>query len=210
MNNVILAGGGSYALNLGTLIEESGGIIYGYTDIIDTGLQWPFLGKDQEASLGVFPENVSVIIAIGTDTGLREKLYRIWSKSSVPFFTFIHRQSYVCNTAEIGSGCVLFPHSSLGAQAILQNNVALCTGSIVEHETIIGNHSYLAPGTVISGRVVVGRKCMFGSNSTVTDSIEIKDGTILGAASLLLHPVHKVHGTYVGSPARRLCIRIKS
>jgi len=202
--NVILAGGGRHALSLGTMLEDAGRHILGYTDLQKTKLKWKYLGTDAQASTARFPENTYVIVAVGTDTRLREKIYQYYAATKISFLTFRHPQSYVASSAKLGEGCVLYPHTFAGADVVLGQNVHLCAGAVVEHGTVIGDHSYLAPGTVIAGNVKAGSNCLFGANSTVMESIHIADDTRLGAASFLLRSVELPGQTYAGVPAVRL------
>ncbi len=199
--NVILAGGGRHALSLGTMLEDAGRHILGYADRQKTKLKWQYLGTDAQASTARFPENTCVVVAVGTDTHIREKIYRHYAATTIPFLTFRHPQSYVASSARLGEGCVLYPHTFVGAEVVLGQNVHLCAGAVVEHGTVIGDNSYLAPGTVVAGNVKAGANCLFGANSTVMESIHIADDTRLGAASFLLRSVETPGQTYAGVPA---------
>ena len=173
--NVILAGGGGYALSLGTMLEDAGLHILGYTDLLSTSLRWRYLGAE-------FSGNAYVVVAVGTDTRIREKIFNQYI--SQHFLTFQHPQAYVSSSAKLEVGCVIYPHAFIGAEVILGRNVHICAGAVVEHGTTIGDHSYIAPGAVIAGNVRIGTNCMLGINSTVVPSIHLADYTLLGAASL--------------------------
>jgi len=199
--NVILAGGGRHSLSLGSLLEEAGLNILGYTDLHPRDMKWKYLGTDHEIVPGELPDNTFIVVAVGTDTHIREALFRYYTDLKLPFLTFVHSQSYVSGSAKLGEGCILYPHSFVGANVRLERNVHLCCGAIVEHESSIGQHSYLAPGAVVAGRVSAGSGCMLGINSTVMESIHLADRTTLGAASFLLRSVDLPGQTYVGVPA---------
>ncbi len=199
--NVILAGGGGHALSLGTMLEAAGLHILGYTDLQATSLRWKYLGTDAEIASAGFPENTYVVVAVGTNTRLRERIFNQYVSSPLPFLTFKHPQSYVSDSAKMGEGCILYPHTFIGADVVLGQNVHLCAGAIVDHGTVIGDHSYVAPGAVIAGNVRVGSHCMLGINSTVMESIHLADYTQLGAASFLLRSVDIPGQIYAGVPA---------
>ena len=203
--NVILAGGGGHALSLGAMLETAGFHILGYTDLRATRLRWKYLGTDAGAAAGKFPDNTCVVVAVGTDTSLREMLFNRYVSSPLPLLTFKHPQSYVSDSAKLGEGCVLYPHTFVGADVVLGQNVHLCAGTVVDHGTTIGDHSYVAPGAVIAGNVKVGSHCMLGINATVMESIHLAEHTQLGAASLLLRSVDLPGQVYAGVPA--VCLK---
>jgi sugar O-acyltransferase (sialic acid O-acetyltransferase NeuD family) len=203
--NLILAGGGGHALSLGTLLEDAGFCILGYTDLRATTLRWKYLGTDDEIVAATLPENTQVVVAVGTNTRIRGKIYNEYLSSPLQFLTFKHPQSYVSVSAKLEEGSVIYPNTFIGADVVLGQNVHLCAGAIVDHGTIIGAHSYVAPGAVIAGNVAVGTNCMLGINSTVMESIRLADYTQLGAASFLLRSVDTPSQIYAGVPA--VCLK---
>ena len=202
---VILAGGGRHALSVGTILHESGLEILGYTDVRPANLGWDYLGNDADVVTDELIDPIYVVVAIGTNTRIRERVFDHYVSSGMSFLTFKHSQSYVAGSAQVGEGCVLYPHTFVGAEVVLGKNVHVCAGAVIEHGTIIGDHSYIAPGAIIAGDVRVGTNCMIGINSTVMESVNVADYTILGAASLLLHSVELPEQTCRGVPA--VCLK---
>jgi len=203
--NVILFGGGGHALSLGTMLEEVGFNVLGYTDLKATDLKWEYLGTDVDVVSAEFPIDTYLVTAVGTNTHIRGRLFDRYAPSSFSALSFRHPQAYVSGSAKLGEGCVLYPHSFVGADVVLGRNVHLCAGAVVDHGTTIGDHTYVAPHAVIAGNVKVGNSCLLGINSTVMESIYLADYTQLGAASFLLRPVHLPGQKYAGVPA--VCLR---
>lgn len=202
--NAILVGGGGHALSVGSILEAAGIRILGYTDANPTDLKWEYVGTDGEVIQTEFPDGTYIVTAVGTDTQARMNIYNRYTSSNLRFMTFIHSLAYVDSSAQLGQGCVLYPHTFIGPNVVLGKNVNVSAGTIIEHGSSVGDHSYIAPGVTIAGNVRVGSNCLLGMNSAVMESISVADNTILGASSFLMKSVENASRTYAGVPARHL------
>ena len=124
-------------------------------------------------------------------------------RGRIPFATLVHPTAFVGPGADIGEGCVLFPHAIVDQGARLLPDTLVNVGACVSHDCTVGPHAFLAPRAVLSGFVTVGACCFVGDNATLVDGIAVAEGVTLGAGAVAVADLPAA-GTYVGVPARRL------
>lgn len=142
-----------------------------------------------------------LVLAIG-DNQLRKDLFNKYSKAGFSFQSFIHPESSVDTSSNLGEGNIFGPQVVIGANVQIGNNNIFNSSCVIEHETIVGNHCHVAPGATICGRVVLGNEVLVGANSTILDKKAVASKTIVGAGSTLIESVIIESQVMVGSPAR--------
>jgi len=142
-----------------------------------------------------------VLIAIGyKHMSVRKELFEQLSPI-IPFYTFIHSETYVDFSAKIGKGTIIYPGCIIDQYVTIQENVLINISSSIAHDSIIGRHSFLSPAIAIAGFVNIGEQCVIGINATIIDNISIANKVQIGAGAVVTEKLDKA-GLYVGIPAK--------
>ena len=201
---LVLIGGGAHSLCLLDILSSLGAQsrVLGYVDRQPSSLPLTYLGDEESFSGRYSPSNATLLMGIGTDIRLREKLFQLYKGWGFIFESLVSPGAHVSNTASMGEGCVVFPGAVLGAMAQLEENVVLHSNTVVEHQSHIGAHSYLAPGAVVPGISHIGKRVLLGPNSAMLDHLSLADDCVLGAGAVLTKSFSQPGKTLVGIPAR--------
>jgi sugar O-acyltransferase (sialic acid O-acetyltransferase NeuD family) len=117
--------------------------------------------------------------------------------------SLVDPSAFVSHTAEIGAGCVLYPHCFVGLNAVLGDGVFALAGCVINHDVRLADNVVLASGVLLAGGVRVEEECYFGQGCTVRQNLRIGRGSLVGMGSVVVHDVPP--GTVVaGNPARKL------
>lgn len=186
MEKIVLIGFGGHAKSVIDSIERQGRYeIYGYTELENMNLKYPYLGKDAELE-NIFKRGIkNAFICVGYmgKGTLREKLFCKLKEIGFSFPVVIDPSAIVAGNVFIdegtfvGKGCIINSESRIGKCCIIN------TGSIIEHETEVGDFSHVSVGTVLCGRVQVGKGAFIGANSTVIQCRKVLDYEIVPAGS---------------------------
>jgi sugar O-acyltransferase (sialic acid O-acetyltransferase NeuD family) len=121
--------------------------------------------------------------------------------------TLVAPSAFVCSTARIGTGCVLYPNCFVGHGARLGDRVFALTGSIVNHDDVLGDDVTLASGAIIAGEVTVESGCYLGQSCTVRQQLRVGAGSLIGMGAVVVADVPP-NSVMAGNPARRLRDRV--
>ena len=205
VRNIVLIGGGGHAVCVLDLLERQAAAksVLGYVDRARSGLELEYLGTDQAFIEEFHPRSteLSLLMAIGTETRVRTKLYSLFKSRGFSFGTLVDESAVISSTAQLGEGCVIFPNAVVGPAVALGDNVVIHSGAVVEHESVIGPHSFVCPGAVISGRCRIGEAAMIGAGATLIDNVSLADRCILAAGAVLNRDVTEPEQTLIGVPA---------
>jgi acetyltransferase EpsM len=141
-----------------------------------------------------------VIVAMGNNRErilLGDKL----EAAKLKFGNAIHGSSVVMESAEIGGGCMLLPHTVVNTGARLGKHVIVNTAAIVEHDSIIEDGVQLGPGVSMGGRVIVEKSAFIGTGAVLAPRIKVGEGTVVGAGSVVVKDLPPSVLAY-GVPAR--------
>ncbi len=106
-------------------------------------------------------------------------------------------------TAQIGAGCVIYPHSFVGLNAILGDRVFCLSGSVINHDVVLEDRVVVASGVSLAGSVYVEPDCYLGQACTVRQYVRIGRGSLIGMGAVVIHDVVP-NSVIVGNPGQRL------
>ncbi len=196
MKNTIIVGSGAVAAEVTSYIQDSNTHslddnklnILGYLEFEENiSKYWsryqfrqPVLSDIRRYKI---QEDDHFIVAIA-DIDFRIKVISILKERNAKIIGFIHHSVIVADSAIIGAGNIIYPHSIIGPNATLGNNNLLTSYSFVSHDCKVGNNNLFSTAG-ISGNVNVGDNNFFGIRATVLPNISIGDRNIIQAGMIV-------------------------
>lgn len=179
MANYIFLGGGGFALELYSYMEEENMNVLGYyaleeSDDLKGVLPW--LGDETKIEEKDLIRDAEYIIAARL-TKVRKKMIEFIEKNNLTAGTYISREAYISKTVKLGEGAVIYPRAMLTGNADIGNYIFMDALSIVSHGDVIGKNVVLGPAVTICGDCYIGDNCTFGVNSAVLPGSKIGANT---------------------------------
>ena len=209
MKDLIIVGAGGFGRDLYYIIKESIGYNIDYTilgyldDNIDSMkdyLDYPkYIGK---ISTHKVSENQIFICSVANVIHKVKIIESLVTKGAI-FINIIHSTARIAKSAKLGTGSIIGPLVSIGADSRIQNHCILQTGVIIGHDAIVGEYSRIDNYSILVAGVVLEKFCTIHSNSVINANVKIKEKAIVGACSFVIKNVESGI-TVFGNPARRL------
>jgi sugar O-acyltransferase (sialic acid O-acetyltransferase NeuD family) len=212
VKNLVLVGGGGTSADVLALIESINQIqpryrVLGLLDDASNLIGTERFGIKVLGSLadGSRLADVSFVDCLGSPASYmrREEILRDCGFDPQRFETVIHPAAYVAGSAQLGSGCILYPNVVVLSGVVLGAHVTVLANTVLNHEAIVGEYSILASGVNVSGRVRIGRSAYIGCGSSLREGITVGDGALIGLGSTVVRDV-AAGSVVVGNPARPL------
>lgn len=130
-------------------------------------------------------------------------------KSEIPrhrLASLIDPGAFISPTAQLGLGCVVYPHCFIGAYARIGDLLFCLAGSVINHEDVIEDRVTLTSSVTIAGNVYVESDCYLGQSCTIREMVRIGRGSLIGMGSTVLRDVAP-NSIMIGSPAQKLGAR---
>jgi acetyltransferase-like isoleucine patch superfamily enzyme len=106
-------------------------------------------------------------------------------------------------TANIGRGCVIYPHCFIGLNARVGDVVFALSGCVINHDDVIGDRVTLASRAALAGEVTVEPDCYLGQGCLIREKLTIGHGSLIGMGAVVVEDVLP-NSVMAGNPARRL------
>lgn len=117
--------------------------------------------------------------------------------------TLIDPSAFVSKSAQVGRGCVVYPHCYIGFNAKIGDLVFCLAGCVINHDDVIEGDAVLASRASLAGYVHVESGCYLGQACTIRQNTRIGRNSIIGMGAVVLHDVPP-NSIMVGNPARKL------
>lgn len=119
--------------------------------IPDTFKDLPILG-----SISVYHPGCDDYFSVALSDPLEKaKAVRLLDQTADRFFTVIHPENRISDSAKIGKGCILAPYNSVSSETDIGDYVCLYGFNRIGHNAKIGRFSHLASHIAIGGNAVV-------------------------------------------------------
>lgn len=206
MKDIIIVGAGHLSLDVYSLILSINSVtptwrIKGFLNDFPVDLE---KYQIQEKVIGTIKdwipsENEHFVLAIGSPQG-KEYVTEMFKGRGVQFETLISPDAFVCKSAKIGEGTVIFRRSVIGHGVKIGRFVSICDSTIALNSSI-GDFSNTASYSNIYRDISVGKRVQVWSQAVILNSVE--DDATIGAGSIVIRKVKK--GTTVfGNPAKKI------
>lgn len=198
--NVIIIGAGGHAKVIADIVLDLGDNLIGFLDDDELKQDKEFyrgckvIGKVSDYSK--YMDNV-FIVAVGSNYTRMKIVEKI---NDVVWYTAIHPNAVVSETAKIGDGTVVMAGVVINADALIGNHCIINTGATIDHDNVIDDFVHISPGVHLAGTVKIGKCSWVGIGATVVNNVSISSDTILGAGATALKNISEP-GVYVGTPA---------
>ena len=199
--NLILVGGGGFALEIYTYILEeiSNQILTDLTikGVLDKSSNCEVLEKHPELQyLGDIDEYVRedrdvALIAVGNAI-VRRNIAQKLKVICLPLYTYVHSSAYLSSAAKVGGGVFIAPHCIVSAHSRIYDNVALNVYCGVGHGATIGQCSIMSPYSVINGDCELGEAVFLGSRVTLNPKIKVGSFSLIDAGCILREDISEL------------------
>ena len=97
-------------------------------------------------------------------------------------------------------GTVVFHNSVVNASARIGINCVLNTGAIVEHDAVVDDNVHICTRVVVNGQCQVGEMSFIGSGAVLVHNVCLGRNNVIGAGSVVLRDTED-YAMYAGVPA---------
>ncbi len=120
------------------------------------------------------------------------------------FKTIIH-PSALCHAQSVGSGAIICPNVTIGANSVIGAFTTVNYQSGIGHDTVLEDYVTLSPNVQIGGRSYIGRGTFIGISATVIDNIMVGSNVRIYAGAVVMARIQDKR-IVSGNPARRIKI----
>lgn len=193
MKDIIIVGSGGHGAELDDYIHfgnksgkgESYNIVGYLDDNLDNYRRYsfsaPLLGsiKDHEIR-----NDCEYLIGIA-NLKYRRTIVEDYLDKGAEFITYIHPESFISESAQIGDGAVISYLCNVGPNAKIGRFSLVNARASISHDCEIGDYNFIGPNVCFSGFSKVGNENLFGINSATIPGIKIGSRNKIAAGMTL-------------------------
>lgn len=145
-------------------------------------------------------DNTKVVIALG-EPAYRVDLYNKCKEEGYGLANIIYPLVWISQSAKLGEGVIIYPHTFISCNTIVEDNVFLGPGVMIGHDCMIHRNSQISSGVAFGGNCVVGEGVYIGMNVPVKEKIKIGANSVIGMGSVVSRDIPD-NVIALGNPAR--------
>lgn len=128
----------------------------------------------------IFPMGSFEVVIANGEPAVREKLYGKLREHHIPLATLIDPSAIVSDSAQIGSGVVLFGFTVVSSQVLLSDDSLFYPHTFIGHDCRIQSHCVVAAGVNIGGHCTIGQSSFIGMGATIRQNTAVGCHVIIG------------------------------
>ena len=176
--NVVIIGASAVGREVCSWISDysavTGNHVKGFLDsrknILDGYTDYPkILASPEEYT----PERGDVFICALGEPDMRQKYVSLIEKKGGKFKSFIHPSSFVGESVEIGTGTVVYPHSTLTADIKVGKHCIIGSNTSIGHDCVLEDFVTLSPGCQVAGWCHLHSGTFMGISSTLIPHVTL-------------------------------------
>lgn len=200
--DLIIVGGGGFALEVCWLAERVGYRIVGF--LVDDCNSKELLGRKVLGGIEAWEnfQEKKFVIAVGSPRGRKFIFSRMTSKLIKPeFVTLIDPAAILGPNVVFGIGSIVCAGVVATIEINAGEHVIVNLNSTIGHETSIGNFVTIAPLVAVSGKVKIADMVEIGTGAVIRERLRLSSGAMLGMGGVLTKDIPE-NSLFVGNPAK--------
>ena len=117
---------------------------------------------------------------------------------------YLHPQSYIAETANIGIGNIIFPGVVIEDGVKIGNNNVIWSNCTLCHDSVIGDHCFIASSSVIGGYTRVENSCFIGFGTIINENLLLKQQIKTASGTVVIRNQLESGISICGVPSRRM------
>lgn len=147
------------------------------------------------------------VVGIG-NAEIRKRIQEKLIANGFHVVTLIHPKAVVAPDVSLGAGSVVMAGAVINPGTTIGHGCIINTGATVDHDNIIADYVHVSVGSHLAGTVSVGTGTWVGAGAIVSNNISICENCMVGAGAVVVDNLTEPD-TYIGVPARRMCMKNK-
>ena len=150
-----------------------------------------------------YDKEFQFIVAYGDRQGVRLDIAKRIEDVGYDFFSALHSDTTISETATLGKGVTVNARSYLGPDVHIGDHVLVDSCVNISHDVELKPGATITPNATLAGGVSIGRDAYVGPGATIVEDVTIGPDVLVGAGAVVIESVDK--GTTVGGiPAEPL------
>lgn len=209
MKQLIIIGAGGFGREVYNFALKSKGYnldfaIKGFLDVNPDALAgfkgYPLvLGNENDYAIQMDDVFVN---AIG-DNEMRKKTSETILSRGGQFITLIHNTAIINTNVVLGKGCIIEPYAYVGSDSSIGDFTIVQNNAVVAHDVSVGSFTRIDCHVTLVGGISVGSSVYIHTGAVINHKVVVEDNATVGANSFVIMKV-KSGETVYGNPARRL------
>lgn len=190
MKKILIYGAGGHCNSLISLIESTNkykivGIIGKKAELNNKVLDYKIKYVDSDLkNLSKLFKNIAISITYYNNLNKRDKLFKSLRKRfNIP--NIISPFSKISKHHKIGIGNQIFHDVIISAGVEIKNNCVLNNRSLIEHNSILENNVHVSTGVIINGDCKIESNSFIGSGSIFKQGIKVKKNKFIKIGSVV-------------------------
>jgi sugar O-acyltransferase (sialic acid O-acetyltransferase NeuD family) len=206
MENAIIIGAGTYGQIYAQYLKNKYNIA-GFIDDDESIIGKAICGIEVLGNRYFLFNNIDINTAIFVPIGnndIRFELLSILNKKGFKTPSFIHPNTIIHESVQIGNGVYILPGTNIMPCTVLKDYIMVSMGVNIAHHNIIEEGCFFSQGSNIGASVHIQQKAYFGINSTLMTGVKkVGKNTLIGAGAVVIKDVPD-NAIMVGVPAKIL------